>query len=107
MGSFEFCSACRVFENLVFYAIDEHGHLSALCGSCRKGAAKGSPDVYFNPKDGAVQREENIADPKTGEPIPFFDKRSKAEAMRRAGVREAGDRGPRQATQIGKTKYFI
>lgn len=70
------------------------------------GFGKAAPDVYFNPKDGAIQYEQNIADPKTGDPIPFYDKSSKLEAMRKAGVREAGDFGPRKAYVPGKTKYF-
>lgn len=52
---------------------------------------KGMPDVYYGYGSG-THSEENIADPQTGEPIPFWDKASKREAMRRAGVIEAGDR---------------
>jgi hypothetical protein len=87
--------------------IPTEGPVVKLCRNCISGVPKGTPDVYFNPKDGATQYEPNIADPKTGDPIPFYDKRSKLEAMRKAGVREAGDHGPRHATQVGKTKYFI
>jgi hypothetical protein len=50
--------------------------------------------VYFGKEyiNGALNYEENIADPKTGKPIPFYDKQSKAAAMRQAQVQEAGDR---------------
>lgn len=106
MGSFDFCAHCRAFSDLVFFAIDEHGSLKALCRGCRSGKTKAPPDVYFNPKDGHIQREENIAD-KNGDPIPFWDKTSKKAAMDKAGVREAGDSGPRHAIKPGKTKYFF
>ena len=107
MGSFDFCAHCRAFSDLVFFAIDEHGSLRALCRRCRSGVGKAPPDVYFNPKEGAVQTEPNIADRTTGQPIPFWDKTSKKAAMDKAGVREAGDKGPRKAIVPGKTKYFF
>ena len=73
----------------------------------RRGAA--IPDVYYGYGSGE-HTEENIADPKTGEPIPFRDKASKREAMRRAGVIEAGDRvhGYRNEdmTPQKRKKYF-
>lgn len=91
MGSFEFCAGCNAFESLVYYEIGPKGECRALCGKCRKGRPT-VHDVYFNPKDGATQTEENIADPRTGKPIPFHDKPSKVAAMKQANVREAGDR---------------
>lgn len=70
---------------------------------------RGIPDVWYGYGSG-VHTEENIADPKTGEPIPFWDKASKRDAMRRAGVREAGDRvhGYRNEdmTPAKRKKYF-
>lgn len=108
MGSFEFCAGCKAFESLVYYEIGTDGDLRALCSKCRKGTAKGSPDVYFNPKDGAVQTEENIADKRTGAPIPFWDKTSKKAAMDAAGVREAGDRRHGERLDFTKrAKYFV
>lgn len=61
-----------------------------FCKECRHGKAS-VPDVWYGYGSG-THTEENIADPKTGEPIPFYDKQSKAAAMKMAGVREAGDR---------------
>ncbi len=64
------------------------------CAKCmpRVGAV---PDVWYGYGSG-VHSEENIAypngHPNAGEPIPFHDKASKRDAMRIAGVREAGDR---------------
>ena len=73
----------------------------------RRGGA--TPDVYYGYGSG-THSEENIADPKTGEPIPFWDKSSKRDAMRRAGVREAGDKihGARNEDMIPqkRKKYF-
>lgn len=64
------------------------------CKDCVSGNGSSVPDVYFGKEyiNGAVNFEENIADPKTGKPIPFYDKQSKAAAMRQAQVVEAGDR---------------
>jgi hypothetical protein len=70
----------------------------------------GTPDVWYGYGSG-IHSEENIADPVTGEPIPFWDKTSKREAMRRAGVREAGDKvhGARNddMTPGKRKKYFV
>jgi hypothetical protein len=64
--------------------------------------------VYFNPKDGHIQTEDNIADRKTGQPIPFWDRPSKKRAMEQAGVREAGDRRHGERLDFTKrTKYFV
>ncbi len=65
------------------------------CRNCCSPAATASPDVYYG-YGGGVNTEENIAypsgHPQAGQPIPFHSKKSKAEAMRIAGVREAGDK---------------
>lgn len=85
--------------------------LQRFCKDCVSGNAPAMPDVYFGKEyiNGAINYEENIADPKTGKPIPFYDKASKAAAMKQAGVREAGDRvhGARNEDTLrsGK-KYF-
>lgn len=61
-----------------------------LCTDCHKGPSKGIKDVYYGYGSG-THTEENICDPKTGQPIPFSSKQGKWEAMQKAGVREAGD----------------
>lgn len=88
------------------------GPLLRFCKDCVSGNGKGSPDVYFGKEytNGALNFEENIADPKTGKPIPFYDKASKKAAMDIAGVREVGDRkhGSRNEDTIraGKKTFF-
>lgn len=66
------------------------GSSTVFCRGCYS-TPRGVPDVFIGNGNG-VMYEENIADPKTGKPIPFYDKRSKLAAMKQAGVREAGDR---------------
>lgn len=61
------------------------------CMDCNKGKQVGVPDVWYGYGSG-VQTDENICNPETGQPIPFYDKTSKAAAMKQAGVVEAGDR---------------
>lgn len=64
------------------------------CSGCMSSAG-GVPDVWYGYGSG-THTEENICFPKghqrAGEPIPFSSRRGKQEAMRIAGVREAGDR---------------
>lgn len=68
-----------------------------------------NPDVWYGYGSG-VHSEENIAYPKghpnEGQPIPFHDKRSKAAAMKIAGVREAGDRvhGSRDESMVPRNR---
>lgn len=85
--------------------------LQRFCKDCVSGVGKGAPDVYYGKEYGSgIAFEENIADPKTGKPIPFYDKASKLAAMRQAGVVEAGDRkhGARNEDTLraGKKAYF-
>lgn len=90
------------------------GKLVDICDVCSEVKAKAVPDVWYGYGSG-THTEENIAYPKghpsEGQPIPFSDKRSKAEAMRIAGVREAGDKkhGMRNESHIHfkKKTYFI
>lgn len=83
------CTKPVVTENLWKIRIDEKNRVFYYCRDCKTGVG-GIPDVYFGSK-GGIQTEENIADPETGEPIPFWSKASKKAAMDRAGVREGGD----------------
>lgn len=82
--------------------------LKRFCKDCVSGIAVGVPDVYLSPTAHGIQYEENIADPKTGKPIPFYDKQSKKAAMEIAQVREAGDRihGARNEDNLKKRTYF-
>ena len=82
--------------------------LMRFCKDCVEGNGVHIPDVYYGYGSG-IQYEENIADPKTGKPIPFYDKQSKAAAMKIAGVREAGDRkhGKRNEDLLHRKTHFI
>lgn len=84
--------------------------LQRFCKDCVSGTTPAVPDVYFGKEyiNGAVNYEENIADPKTGKPIPFYDRQSKAAAMKMAGVEEAGDRkhGARNESHLHRKTYF-
>jgi hypothetical protein len=64
------------------------------------------PDAWYGYGSG-VHSEENIADPKTGQPIPFYDKHSKAAAMKMAGVREVGDKIHGSRNETGKRKTYF
>lgn len=87
------CVGCNS-EKTVFYIASSEG-LLAWCSICSGRTASTSPDVAY-PYGSGVHSEENIAypngHPKAGQPIEFWDKRSKKRAMDIAGVREAGDR---------------
>jgi hypothetical protein len=109
-GNFKQCLNCGTTDDSTFryWCIDAKNFCYVLCRNCRKGSTA-VPDVYYGYGSG-IHSEENIADPKTGEPIPFWDKTSKREAMRRAGVMECGDRvhGARNddMTQEKRKKYI-
>lgn len=83
--------ATRVKTVYKFTGIEE------TCDGCKPRSFAGTflPDVYYGYGSGE-HFEENIAYPrgheKEGQPIPFSSKKGKAEAMKMAGVREAGDR---------------
>lgn len=91
--AFDKCLSCKSddFSKFKRWVITEYRFGYVLCRDCVTGKQPGVPDVYFNPKDGAIQTCDNIWDKKTNQPIPFYDKTSKAAAMKQAGVKEAGD----------------
>ena len=69
----------------------ENRQRSCACDRCGAGRQRGIPDVYLG--SGSGERvEENLADPKTGKPIPFSTKGEKAAIMKRLNLKEAGDR---------------
>lgn len=115
MNSFDVCASCNSTDNetFTFWCVGEKGDKYVLCRSCRKGGVS-VPDVWYGYGSG-IHSEENIAYPngheKGGQPIPFWDKASKRDAMRLAGVQEAGDRvkGVRNEdmTPGKRKKYFV
>ncbi len=106
------CSHCEkdVAEKTVLTVIKKSTPEATHVQIVRGG---GLPDVYYGYGSG-VHSEENIAYPhgheKDGQPIPFWDKASKRDAMRLAGVKEAGDRvhGSRNEDMVpGKRKKYF
>ena len=70
---------------------NDEGKWEMFCTQCIAGNTVGVPDVWYGYGSGE-HTEENICDPKSGQPIPFSSKASKLAAMRQAGVHEVGDR---------------
>lgn len=105
---FSECSGCKAADGFVFWRIDGANNCFVYCRGCYYGSGPSVPDVYLG-KGSGVQYEENIADPKTGQPIPFYDKTSKLAAMKQAGVKEVGDRvhGARNESHLNRKKYFV
>jgi hypothetical protein len=92
------CSGCGSNKSRVVrtWWDKELQKIQDACDICAGiGAGAGPADVFY-PYGSGVHVEENIAYPRghaqEGKPIPFSSKRGKAEAMKRAGVREAGDK---------------
>lgn len=110
------CDGCgsKVSSVLHGWWNKEKETIEYCCDVCSKISHSAEPDVYYG-YGGGIQTEENIAYPNghplAGQPIPFSSKREKAEAMRIAGVREAGDKikGYRRddMTPAKRKTYFI
>lgn len=106
------CRGCNNKQVIRLRTVYKSSGIEETCDSCKPKAFSGSflPDVYYGYGSGE-HREENIAYPrgheKEGEPIPFSSKRGKAEAMKLAGVREAGDRrhGMRNESHLNRKIY--
>ena len=79
--------------------------LRRYCKECVSGNGPAVPDVYLGKATGVIT-EENICDPKTGKPIPFYDKASKKAAMEIAGIREAGDKVHGARPDNKRATYF-
>lgn len=103
---FDKCKSCGNKENKSLYIVTAKNEDIVYCRDCRSGTAKAPPDVYYGHGSG-VQYEENIADRKTGKPIPFYDKTSKAAAMKQAMVQEAGDKVHGARNEYGKRKTYF
>lgn len=104
------CSGCRkdiTLENYKKFIGHLDGTIERICKSCLSGNSTAVPDVWYGYGSG-IHTEENICDPKTGQPIPFYDKTSKAAAMKQAKVREIGDRvrGARNEDSLKRKTYF-
>jgi len=111
------CSLCeKSFDEVSLKRmVIDNGTTYKYCSYCCSSSTPVSPDVYYGYGSG-THHEENIAypngHPQAGQPIPFSSKREKWEAMKLAGVHEAGDRkhGARRADDMRpekRKKYFI
>lgn len=110
------CDACNLtIEDVnvkLRLVVTKGKELLKYCTACTSSTAT-VEDVYYGYGSG-IQTEENIAypsgHPRSGQAIPFWDKKSKKAAMKQAGVREAGDRirGVRNEdmTSNKRKKYF-
>jgi hypothetical protein len=68
------------------------------------------PDVYLGGPGGSARTDENLCNPKTGEPIPFSTKREKAAVMNMLKLRQSDSAERQHGSRIeyGKRKkYFI
>lgn len=109
------CDACGTSFDAVSLrrVIAGANGIRRYCAHCVTGVTPVKPDVFYGYGSG-THTEENIAypngHPQAGKPIPFSSPREKAEAMKIAGVREAGDRvkGMRREdmTPQKRKKYF-
>jgi hypothetical protein len=92
--------------------IDKEGKSWEACDICSKLPAFWNPDVYLGGPGGHEQTDEQLCNPKTGEPIPFSTKREKAAIMNMLGLRQADSaerqHGSRNESHLntGKKKFF-
>ena len=103
---FDICASCGSTDRDTFsyWKITSTGVCYVFCTNCHKGKSPVVHDVWYGYGSG-THTEENIADPTTGQPIPFSSRQGKWEAMQKAGVREAGDF--RKETRPSPKKTFI
>lgn len=90
---------------------EDGSSITETCDRCSPAKLGGYvPDVWYGYGSGE-QTEENICYPKghekEGQRIPFSSKKGKAEAMKIAGIREAGDRkhGMRNESHLNRKIY--
>lgn len=90
---------------------DSSGTFRESCDVCDKIPPVWLPDVYLGGPGGSVQTDEQLCNPKTGEPIPFSTKREKAAVMRMLNLRQADcaerQHGSRNESHLHRKKYFI
>lgn len=101
-GCGRLCNEIEASWKKIVYKVD--GSAEATCKDCMKGSVGGIKDVWYGYGSG-THTEENICNPETGQPIPFWDKASKAAAMQIAGVHEAGDKYHGARSTFGGGKH--
>jgi len=103
------CRGCKNTQAIRVKTVYKFEGIEETCDSCKPKSFGDTflPDVWYGYGSGE-HSEENIAYPrgheKEGQPIPFSSKRGKAEAMKLAGIKEAGDKihGSRFYTGLNK-----
>lgn len=105
------CRGCGNKEAVRTKTTYSTSEIKETCDKCSPAKLGGYLiDVWYGYGSGE-HSEENIAypkgHPKEGSPIPFYDKRSKLEAMKIAGVIEAGDKihGTRNESHLKRRIY--
>lgn len=103
------CSGCGNKDAHKVRMVFVSGEKYESCNACDVSSSSSplNPDISYLYGSGTYT-EENICDPQTLRPIPFSSKREKWEAMKRAGVREMGDKKHGARIEHGNTgkKYF-
>lgn len=107
---FDKCEGCEATEGFVFWRSSGTGENVVLCRDCHKGTGPGVKDVWYGYGSG-THTEQNIAYPKghpqQGQPIPFSSRKGKWEAMKIAGIKEAGDRNHGGRPDETRRKTYI
>lgn len=81
-----------------------------VCDICANVPSFWMPDVYLGNSGGMPQTDEQLVNPKTGQPIPFSTKREKAAIMKMLGLRQAASAerqgGSRNEDHLHRRKYI-
>jgi hypothetical protein len=105
------CNTCNTTAAArIKIGYDKTGNKYEICDLCSNVAPVWLPDVYLE-GNGGIQTNENLCNPKTGEPIPYSTKREKAAIMKMLKVREADSaghqHGARNESHLHRKTYFI
>lgn len=84
----QICGSCNSQTSRIKSTYLNNGTVLYSCDQCSTSTFYGIPDVVMGPGRG-LQTCEHIADPKSGQPIPFSSKRTKLAAMKQAGVQQS------------------
>ena len=84
----QYCRSCKATDatRLRTTYLDKGGIIDS-CDKCSTKTWQGIPDVYLGPGGGS-KTEENLADPKSGKPIPFSSKTDKAAIMKQLNLKQ-------------------
>lgn len=103
------CEGCKATDAARVRVFFIEQQMVKVCDRCADVPSVWLPDAYLGSGSGE-RRSEHLADPETGQAIPYSSKRQKAVIMRQLNVFEAGDakRGNKNDNYSHKTrKHFI